>query len=326
MDNKPWKLSVEKTQVGLQPQKIPFKYLGKQLQIKMQTFFQRKITMREVVIKIIGMYCKMGYYIPNKEFNEMVQSENGLKFWNVSVLPNGVNGGNGSYYIVKENGTQSIDRKISMAKQSEGNNKIYQSKKTHSWYHGTRVPAVKHLSDLKPDLCSPKGDFGQGVYFANMLKVSKEYVKNNHSGKIFEGVWFNDELEQVYKDIKKHSYPYLEILHDNSENRKEIKVVIFPKKDRGWAEAILKGWMGQRVKWKENDVDMVIGPLSHNSTIATLPQYTKDFDLKSLQEQEQIIDRFDRESTALQYGNRIPLQMCCYQDRVISCFVQKRCI
>lgn len=355
-ENSPWKLSVEETVLGLQPIKIPFKRLAEKIQTSIQSRVIRKISMREVVVKVINGRTRKNVYIPNIEFSEMVRVEGGLRFLNVTVTQN-EDIGNNSYYTVKEYRSNKENGNINYKKKEilDSNTNDYisnrklidksfvplQTNKTKGntpkgkmfWYHGTKAKTILKAKDIDVEKCHKEGEFGQGSYYTNIKELAKEYaltVKEEQlpSSKVFQCNWFSEELDMLYQEMQKCEKSFIKNLHGKPRQdgvTPKIKVKVLPKIDREWVETVLRGWAGFRVE----GVEMVIGPLAS--------KYTNDLAQKSssiIIERKgnvkdpiigSIVDKLLKEAKPLNIGIVEPIQLCCYEQWVNDLFIEIDC-
>lgn len=116
-------------------------------------------------------------------------------------------------------------------------------------YHGTYT----NFDSIELDKCRPFKDFGKGFYLTD-LEVQAMKMAVNKS-KIFNG------SPVILK------YEFDETLLNNGK----LKVKIFTKPDREWAEFIYKN--RSRTSHYSHDYDIIIGPIANDGVAYLLDRY-----------------------------------------------------
>ena len=116
-------------------------------------------------------------------------------------------------------------------------------------YHGTYT----NFDSIELDKCRPFKDFGKGFYLTDLeVQAMKMAVKKS---KIFNG------SPVILK------YEFDETLLNNGK----LKVKIFTKPDREWAEFIYKN--RSRTSHYNHDYDIITGPIAYDGVAYLLDRY-----------------------------------------------------
>lgn len=117
-------------------------------------------------------------------------------------------------------------------------------------YHGTNT----EFSEIQLSKCRPNKDFGRGFYLTTLRTQAQEQAIRRSE---FEG-WGTPIVQEYFFDEK-----CLEDL--------DLKVKIFERVDREWAEFIL---MNRKARGKHlHDYDIVIGPVADDGVVYQLNLY-----------------------------------------------------